>query len=518
MSTIKQILLLKKQGYSNRRIAHELGSVDKGTVNNYVRFVREENLEIDELIKLEDHELAALFHPGTPAYTDKRMECFLRELPMYVEKLQTPHVTRFLVWQEYRKAHPDGYSKSQFFHHLKQNLKAQPRVTAVLSDIYEPGNMLYIDFAGKKLSYVDEDTGEVVEVETFVATMPYSDYAFAVCVHSQRSGDVVHALRMCMEHLGGVPKIVVTDNMRAVVRKPHKYEPEISRAMEDMGNFYHFVTIPCQPRKPTHKGLVEDQVRLIYRRVYAKLRDRVFLSLRELNEAVSALVTEHNQTRMQKRPYSREERFHAAEKSHLQPLPKGEYEMRQYAYLTVQQNGFVELRRDGVVEFYSVPYTLIGKKAEVVYTESIVKIYVDNECRATHERRHSYGYTHKYEHLASYNLAQTSKSPAHYKERAGRISPSFRKYVEAIFDPRRSPNTPELYYKTCDMLLSLSRRYPLDQFDVACEVCTQAGILKGRQFEAVLRNTTLTARDETVTPSAPIPTDHANMRGRKYYQ
>ncbi len=518
MSTIKQILLLKKQGYSNRRIARELGNVDKGTVNRYVRTIREEGLDIDELLNLEDHVLATRFHAGDPAYTDERMEDFLRELPMYVEKLKRPHMTRFLVWQEYKKAHPDGYGKSQFFYHLKQNLVAQPKVTAVLSDTYEPGNMLYIDFAGDKLSYVDEDTGEVIKVETFVATMPYSDYCFAICVPSQRTGDLIYALRLCMEYLGGVPKIVVTDNMKSAVKSAHKYEPEISRAMEDMGNFYHFVTIACQPRKPTHKALVENQVRLIYRRVYTKLGHRTFFSIRELNDAVFQLVTEHNQTRMQKRPYSREERFHATEKPLLQPLPKGEYEMRYYAHLTVQQNGFVELRRDGVTQFYSVPYTLIGKKAEVIYTERIVNIYVDNTCVATHPRRHTYGYTQKDEHLASYNLAQTSKSPAYYKERAERISSSFKTYVEAIFNPSRSSNPPEIYYKTCDMLFGLQRRHPQERFNATCELCLQAGIFKGKQFEAVLKNATLFAEDETVTRTTPVPTNHVNMRGQEYYK
>ena len=116
------------------------------------------------------------------------------------------------------------------------------------------------------------------------------------------------------------------------------------------------------------KALVEDAVRITYNRIAAKLRKREFYSLLELNKAVSELAGQVNQSRMQKRPYTREERFHAMEKPHLKPLPENIYEMRYYADLKVQNNGFVELRHDKTTHFYSVPYIHIGRMAKVVFT------------------------------------------------------------------------------------------------------------------------------------------------------
>ena len=137
MSTIKQVLLLKKQGCSNRRISRELGDINKETVNVYVRFVKSNGLDIDKLLELEDPELDLLFHPMNRAYTDARMEEFLRELPLYRERLSEPHVTRYLVWQEYRSRHADGYGKSQFFFHLRQNLVAKRKApTAAHADSF----------------------------------------------------------------------------------------------------------------------------------------------------------------------------------------------------------------------------------------------------------------------------------------------------------------------------------------------------------------------------------------------
>ena len=125
------------------------------------------------------------------------------------------------------------------------------------------------------------------------------------------------------------------DNLKAAVIKPDRHEPTLNAALRDMGKHYRFTVLPCDPGEPTQKALVEDAVRITYNRIAARLRGREFHSLQELNKAVGELNTKLNQTRMQKRPYTREERFHAMEKPLLQPLPGEIFEMRYYADLKV---------------------------------------------------------------------------------------------------------------------------------------------------------------------------------------
>lgn len=324
MSLIKQVLLLKKQGESNRGVARKL-PINKETVNNYMLVIAANKWSISELLDIDDPELERMFHAGSPAYTDGRMEEFLRLLPYFREQLGNPklHVTRQLLWEEYHSTHPGGYRKSQFYEHLKQNLVAQKDITTVLAQTYKPGEKLMVDFAGDKLSYIDGDTGEIVKVEVFVACMPYSDYIYVVCVPSQRTEDFLYALRLCLEHLGGVPPILVPDNLKAAVITPSRHEPEINTALRDMGNHYRFTVLPCDPASPTQKALVEDAVRITYNRVAAKLRGRDHYSLLELNRSVWELATMLNRTRMQKRPYTREERFHARETTSAAPAGRG---------------------------------------------------------------------------------------------------------------------------------------------------------------------------------------------------
>lgn len=288
MSIIKQVIQLKKLGESNRGIARRLKDIDKGTVNGYINTINANGWSLEWLLEKEDPELERMFHAGSPAYTDGRMREFLDLLPYFREQLTNRklHVTRQLLWEEYRKTHPDGYGKSQFYEHLKQNLVARKDIVTVLAGTYKPGEKLMVDYAGDRLSYIDTGTGEVVKVEVFVGCMPYSDYIYVICVPSQRTEDFLFALRMCLEHLGGVPPIVVPDNLKAAVITPDRHEPRLNEALRDMGNHYRFTVLPCDPASPTQKALVEDAVRIAYNRIAAKLRNREFHSLQELNNAV----------------------------------------------------------------------------------------------------------------------------------------------------------------------------------------------------------------------------------------
>ncbi len=516
MSKIKQVLQLSENGVSNRQIARDL-DINKETVNNYVRFFGGDPLSLKEVLKMEDPELEARFRAGNPAYTDYRHQTFLDELTDFKTSLGHKHVTRFLVWQDYIARHPDGYRKSQFFHHLKQQLAATAPTT-VLSDTYVPGEKLFVDFAGDTLEYANTETGEMIKVQVFVACLPYTDYAFALCIPSQRVEDFLYAISKCMEAIGGVPKILVTDNLKSAVIKADKYEPTLNKALEDMGNHYRFVTIPCRPYSPTHKALVENQVKIIYRRVYARLRNTTFYSLEDLNEAVSQKMLEHNQTRMQQRPYSREEQFFAVEKNTLSPLPEQLYEMKLTCDLQVRNDGFVYLARDK--HYYSVPFVHIGKRSHVIYTRTLVKIFVNNELVATHERHLGFGHTHKKEHLASNSNAILSRSAEYYQEKADKHSTVFRQLVSDMFlDLEQRQIPPEFKYKTCDYMLSIGRKTSIADFEQACQIAIQNRSYSGKFLQNVISNLKMAKlQDESKNRINPQPTNHENMRGNSYYK
>jgi transposase len=387
---------------------------------------------------------------GNAAYKDERFETFKSLISYFEKELGRKHVTKKILWDEYISTDPNGYRYSQFCFHLSQMLVAR-KPTAILE--HNTGEKLYIDFAGDTMPYVDRETGEVKQAQVFVATLPYSNYTFLMAVPSQKTEDFLHALSGALSYFGGSPKIVIPDNLKAAVTKADKYEPDINRVMEDFANHYGFVVCPARVRKPRDKASVENSVKIIYQWIYARLRKRTFFSIEEINAAFTESLTKYNQTRMQQKNYSREEKFLAEEKQILTPLPEKIFEVKHYADLRVAKDGCIYLGRDK--HYYSVPYQYIGEKVSVVYTRTLVQIYCKGQSIATHTRHHGFGYTTQPEHLCSTHLHYKERSPYYYIQSAERRSSILCQMMKLIF--AQTP-TPETVYRRCNGLLSLQRQ------------------------------------------------------------
>lgn len=513
MSQIKQLLLLKKSGISNRKAANIIG-MSKETVNNYMNKVNADSLSLDELIRLDAPILEHRLKGGNPAYSDKRFETFKALLPYLQEEMKRKHVTLKLLWEEYRNEHPDDhYSLTQFRFHYNQNTEAKKESpSTILADMRTGGEKLFLDFAGDTMGYVDMETGEVVRCQAFVATLPASDYGYVLFVRSQRTEDFVYAITQCLKHLGGVPKMLVPDNLKAAVIKTDRYEPSLNRVMEDMANHYGTFIVPARPVHPKDKSNVEGTVRLVYMRVFAELRNETFYSLEELNRAASLKMKAHNQKRMQKHPYTREERFLAVDKPNLMPLPDRDFEIVSYTDLKVSSNCCIYLGRDQ--HYYTVPYQHISKTAHVAYTCTLVKVYVDGELVATHIRDYNRGrYTIVKEHLASNSREYRGLSAKSYIERAERVSGILGDVIRRIFYSSLMPL--ETHYKTCDGLLNLQRSSDPVVFQKACETALKVDRCSYRFIRSLVESKCAGIGQPS---SSFAPPEHSNIRGKAQFK
>ena len=507
MSQVKQILRMHQQGKGIKSIAKTL-SISKNTVRGYVRKAKTSTLPVEALLALEDPVLEGKLWPGNPAYKDERYEQLKNQLEYYSKELKKVGVTRQLLWEEYKTNNPHPYSYGQFCWHLQQYLRSG-KPSMVLE--HKPGDKLFIDYAGKPLSYIDRATGEEIEVQVFVACLPYSDYCFALAVPSQKLEDFIYALGCCLKDLGGVPQTLVPDNLKSAVIKANPYEPELNRALEDFANHYGTSVTPARPRKPQDKSLVENQVKLIYNRVYAKLRKLTFFDLPSLNRAIAQKVREHNQTRMQQKDYCREEKFLGNEKHTLQPLPEIAFEIKYYREHKVAKNNHIYLGMDK--HYYSVPYTYIGMKVKVIYTRSLVKIYRNAGLIATHPRNtKKAGYTTRKEHLCSHHQYYKERSPTYYLQRGYNHSEELYRYMEALF---KQDKYPEQLYKTCDGILNLSRKTNREIFIKACCIALDYGQYSYKFLKQVLENRMTDYKEEPLVK--PLPA-HGNIRGASSYK
>jgi transposase len=509
MSQIKQLLHFYKQKKSKRFIAKILG-ISKNTVKSYIAKVAGMKLDIDELLELDDPILEGMFHVGNPAYKDNRYEVLKIQFDYFQRELKKVGVNKRLLWEEYRAVNPDGYGYTQFCYHLSQQKIAGRKPSGVL--LHEPGNNLYIDFAGKKLSYIDKQTGEIIKCPVFVACLPYSDYCFVMVVRSQGVEDFIYALTCCLEFFGGTPKILVPDNLKSAIIKASSYEPEVNRALEDLANHYGTTVIPARVASPQDKALVENQVKIVYTRVYAKLRKQQFFCLSSLNQAVFQKTREHNQTRMQIKPYCREEKFLADEKHCLIPLPEHLYEMKFYRELTAAKNNYIYLTCDK--HYYSVPYIWIGSKVKVIYTRTMVRIYAKNQQIAIHPRSYKPGdYSTVKEHLCSHHQHYLDRSPDYYIKMALNKTPELHTLVQLLFGGGRPP---EQNYRTCNGLFNLHRKTDQEIFKKACLVAIECRSYSYKFLERVIKNLTVFPDYDDSEEQTPLP-KHENIRGKEYY-
>lgn len=514
MSQIKQLLIMYKQGRGKKTIANDLG-MSKNTVKSYLLKLdllingKQASYTLDELIALDDPLLEAKLHAGNPAYKDDiRYNDLQSKMKYLIEQLDIKGVSKHLLWQEYRSENPLGYGYSQFCWHIFQYQKAS-KPSAVLEHL--AADKLYIDFAGKPLYYIDKETGEKVHCQVFVACLPYSDYSFAMAVESQKTEDFITALQHCIQQLGGVPKALVPDNLKAAIVKANKYEPSVNQILEDFANHYGTAVVPARAGKPQDKALVENQVKLIYNRVYARLRNRQFFDLHTLNEAIRNKVHEHNQTRMQKKPWSRQEKFLADERQLLAPLPKEPFEIKKYKELTVAKNGHIYLSEGK--NYYSVPYYYIGQKVKVIYTKTRVHIYTKGGQVAAHLRSYRAAfYTTQDNHLASQHKHYKDRSPDYYIHKAKAFSPSFKTLVEQLF---KQDKHPEQLYKSCDGLLRLAKSTLKETLEKACKLALEHHEYGYNFLKNIIENKMTDEKPQVNEKSLP---KHNNVRGSKHYQ
>lgn len=247
---MRQIIQFKQKGYSNRRVA-ELLNIHRNTVNSYVKLIQTYELSYDELLGLDDASLREFF-PEYSAVTQSRYEVLAGYFPYFDKELKKPGCTLLTLWKEYKQQHPDGYQYAQFALHFNRWRKTVKGSTKLE---HRFGEELMVDFTGKKLPYVDPSTGEMHEAEVFAGILPASQFTFVMAVSCQDIEHFIHALSHCLHYLGGVPLVIIPDNLKSAVNQPSRHTPMLNDIFRDFACHYGCSVDPARPYKPKDKAL-----------------------------------------------------------------------------------------------------------------------------------------------------------------------------------------------------------------------------------------------------------------------
>lgn len=508
---LKQILTLHIDAYSNRKIAEAL-DISRNTVNHYIGLFKACDYTPKELLKMDTSDLKELFTSSTTIDNAR-----YNELMTYFERINQsihhPGFTFQFHYNEYKVNAKNPYSYTQFMEHYRRKYH---KVKGSMKLNHEAGKELYIDYAGKHLYVVDKETGEEIEVEVFIGLLPHSQYTYVEACYSQKREDMIHCLGNALSFYGGVPKAIVSDNLKSAVSRASKYEPVINRSLKDFARHYNCVINPTRSYSPQDKALVENAVQLTYQRIYYPLREMTFFSLADLNKEIRRLLEQYNDLLFQRKDHSRKELFQSVERSYLKPLPNEAYELKDYKRAKVQKMGYVYFSPDK--SYYSVPYRYIGKSTQIHYTYSCVEVYYNNERIALHKRNPANGiYITNKSHLSSSHQAYSDWSPDYFKQKAVKHGNHVLAFVEGVLS---QGDYPETAYKRSMGVIQLQRTYGSQRLNNACKRAIEAGTFSYHRLKNILKNNLDSIATESQQKSlfkSHIP-NHKNLRGAANYQ
>lgn len=506
MDLLKQILQLKSDGVPIKEIVRRTG-ISRNSVRKYLA-------RLDQSAETLTNKALA-----DTAYDNELLEQNTLRLQNLVQFLQyaSPElsktgVTRQLLWHEYLQRYANGYGYSQFCYHLK-DYRRNSDLAMHLE--YKPGDMIMVDFTGKKLYYADQQTGERIDCEVFVSVLPFSGLIFCEAVHTQQTADFTHCINGMLRFYRGTPSTILCDNLKTAVIRPNRYEPVFTEICNQLGDHYGTTFSATRPYSPRDKGMVEQAVRIVYAHVFAPLRNSVFTSLQALNTAMHTQLLLLNNKPYKNTTYSRWYFYDQHENSCLRTLPSEPFTPKKVVMLTVQRNYHVQLSEN--YHYYSVPYQHVGKKVKVLYDKQVVEVYYDNERIALHFRKnHQKAYTTLADHMPPHHQRMQEIRGFNKEDllnQAARIG-AFTAQAAALM--LENSIYVEQNYKACFGMLMLQKKYGSSRLEAACS----RALLGTRVNYTMIKNILERGLDKMTLSqdnNSTLP-KHDNIRGKDHYQ
>jgi transposase len=507
MRQIREILRQKwAVGLSHRAVARSLG-IGLGTITSVVRRAHAAGLDWPQVQTLPDEVLEGRLY-GRPEVAGQRQRPWPDCAWIHAER-RRPGVTLELLHLEYLERHPDGYRYTRFCDIYRRWLQ---RRGLAMRQVHHAGDKCFVDYAGQQPRLIDPATGEVVEVELFVAVLGASNYTYAEATRTQQVPDWIASHARAFAFFDGVTAAVVCDQLKSGVVVPCRYEPGLQRTYEEFAQHYGTAILPARPAKPRDKAKIEAGVLVAERWILARLRHETFFSLAALNTRIAELLTDLNARLMRLYGASRRQLFERLDQPALRPLPPEPFVYGEWKVARVNVDYHVEVHR----HYYSVPYVLAHEGTDVRASATTVEIFHRGQRVAAHPRDDTPGrHTTNPAHMPKAHQHHLEWTPSRLIQWGATVGARTAALVEAILADRPHP---EQGYRSCLGLLRLSRRYGTDRLEAACTRALAVGARSYRHVDSILKHGL-----DRLPPLAPVEQltlapVHEHVRGRDYYQ
>jgi transposase len=413
-----------------------------------------------------------------------------------------------LLWDEYKGQYPEGYQYSQFCDLYRAYAK---KLDISMRQIHLAGEKLFVDYSGQMVPVIDRSSGEIYDCQIFVAVLGASNFTYAEATYTQGLPDWIGSHVRALEFIGGVPEILVPDNLLSGITKACRYEPGVNRTYQELAVHYGTAVIPARVRKPKDKAKVEAGVQLVQRWIQAALRNRTFFSLAELNAAIRELLDKLNNRPFKKLSGSRMSRFLEMDRPALRPLPAFGYE---YAEWKIKKRAGIDYHVEVNDHYYSIPYQLRNEPLDVRLTESTVEVFFHSKRVASHIRSYAKGrYTTVTDHMPKAHRDYAEWTPERVIRWASETGKSTADLVTAILSKKLHP---QQGFRSCLGIITLAKRYDKERVEAACKRALAIGGTSFKSVKSILE----TGLDKKPLPeqkTAPQTITHSNIRGSEYY-
>jgi transposase len=502
MRKVRDVLRLSADGLSKRKIAASLG-LSPTAAGDCIRRARQAGVVWPLVLELSDAALERLLYRSEAPVEKPRPQPDWAAVHL---ELKRPGVTLQLLWEEHRAAHPDSHGYSRYCE-IYNGWKS--RLTPTMRQTHVAGQRLMVDYAGKTLEVIDGRTGEVHVAQLFVAVLASSNYTYAEATFTQSLSDWIGSHTRAFSFFGAVTAIVVSDNLKAGITKACFYEPNVNRTYAEMAAHYGTAIVPARPYRPRDKAKAEAAVLLATRWVIAKLRNRQFFSLTDLNAAIRDCVTQLNDRHSRHLGTSRRALFEELERSTLKPLPDQPYVFAEWKECKVGIDYHVEIDK----HYYSVPHHLLREKVWARITARTIEVFCRGMRVAAHVRSSSNrGHTTVREHMPSSHRRYADWTPERLRHQAGEIGSHTSALVETILRERAHP---EQGFRACVGILRLAKSYGRERLEAACCRALEIGARSYTSLNSILKNNL--DRKRPATPADGPAIAHDNIRGPTYF-
>lgn len=507
MRKIKDVLRLHfESGLKHRAIARSVGT-SHTTVGDYLNRAALAELSWPLPETLDDTRLEQLLFPPLPVIPADQ-----RPVPDWAfihQELKRKGVTLGLLWEEYQNVHSEGYRYSRFCD-LYRDWSGKLRLS--MRQVHKAGEKLFVDYSGQTVPIVDRRTGEIRDAQLFVAVLGASSQTFAEATWTQGLPDWIGSHVRAFSFYGGVPEIVVPDNLKSGVSKPCRYEPEINPTYAELAAHYGCAVIPARVRKPKDKAKVEAAVLVAERFILAPLRNRTFFSLAEANLAIRERVEQLNRRPFKKLSGCRQELFESLDRPALGALPAMPYSFAEWKHARVNIDYHAEVDH----HYYSVPYALVKQQLDVRLTATTVEFLHKGQRVASHLRSSERGrHTTLSEHMPKSHQQYAEWTPQRLVAWAAKTGPHTAALADKILASRPHP---QQGYRSVLGLIRLAKTYTPERLEAACQRALATGAWGFKSVASILK----TGLDRQPLPELEeaqpsLLPSHDNIRGAGYY-